>query len=374
MRSALDEAGDGVGGFERGDDSLGASEKARGFERGNVGDGSIFGAALVGEPGVFGADGWIVEAGGDGVRGGDLAVFGLQDVGVGALENAGARSSKALVGGQAGSVFAQFVAAAAGFDANHSDGFVLEEFVEQADSVGAAADAGEKMRGQAIFGGENLRSGFAADAGVKIADHGRIRMRAEDRAEKIVRGADVGNPVAHGLVDGIFERATAGADADDFGAQHAHAGNVESLAGHVFGAHVDGAFEAEMRGDGGRGDSVLACAGFGDDARLLHLHGEEALADGVVDLVCAGVEQVFALEIDARASEMIGQAFGELERGGAAGKIFEEILELFLERRVGLGLFVSALEFEEWDHERFRDVAAAIGAEASGNGGGNGEL
>ena len=104
-------------------------------------------------------------------------------------------------------------------------------------------------------------------------------------------GADVGDPVAHGFVDGVLQSAAAGTYADDFRAEHAHAGNVERLAGHVFGAHIDDAFEAEMRGDGGGGDAVLAGSGFRDDARLFHLYREQALADGVVDFVRAGVEQ-----------------------------------------------------------------------------------
>src|SRR5216683_5587800 len=53
----FDQAGDGVGGFERGNDAFGAREQARGIESGLIGDGEIFGAALVGEPGMFGADG-----------------------------------------------------------------------------------------------------------------------------------------------------------------------------------------------------------------------------------------------------------------------------------------------------------------------------
>ena len=106
-RSALDQAGDGVGGFERGDDAFGAREETRGFERGGVGDGGVFGAAFVGEPGVLGADGGIVEAGGDGMRGGDLAVFVLQNVGVGALQDAGARAGEALMRGEARGVFAE---------------------------------------------------------------------------------------------------------------------------------------------------------------------------------------------------------------------------------------------------------------------------
>jgi len=48
---------------------------------------------------------------------------------------------------------------------------------------------------------------------------------------------------------------------------------------------------------------MLARAGFRDDARLAHFFREQALANGVVDFVRARVEQIFALEIDARPAE-----------------------------------------------------------------------
>jgi hypothetical protein len=43
---------------------------------------------------------------------------------------------------------------------------------------------------------------------------------------------------------------------------------------------------------------VLAGAGFRDHAVLAHALDEQSLAEAVVDFVRAGVEQVFALEID----------------------------------------------------------------------------
>ena len=48
--------GYGVGGFERGNNSFRAGEHGRGFERFRVGGGDIFGAALIVQPGVLGAD------------------------------------------------------------------------------------------------------------------------------------------------------------------------------------------------------------------------------------------------------------------------------------------------------------------------------
>ena len=67
--------------------------------------------------------------------------------------------------------------------------------------------------------------------------------------------------------------------------------DVQRLARHVLGAHVDDALEAEQRAGGGRRDAVLAGAGLGDDARLAHALGEQRLAERVVDLVRAGVRR-----------------------------------------------------------------------------------
>src|SRR5580700_3171107 len=94
------------------------SVRERSFEGSGVGDGSVFGAVLVGEPGVFGADGGIVKTSRDGMCGSDLAVFVLQNVGVGAVEDSGPRARKTLMRGETRGVFAKTVAAAAGFNAN----------------------------------------------------------------------------------------------------------------------------------------------------------------------------------------------------------------------------------------------------------------
>ena len=102
----------------------------------------------------------------------------------------------------------------------------------------------------------------------------------------------------------------------------------------------------KQRADGGGGHAVLAGAGFRDDALLAHALGEQPLAEGVVDFVRAGVEQVFALEVDFCAAELFRQALGEVERSGAAGEVVQELVELGLECGVGLGCGVCVLEFD----------------------------
>ena len=126
-----------------------------------------------------------------------------------------------------------------------------------------------------------------------------------------------------------------------------------------------------MRGYRGSGDAVLPRPGFSDDAWLLHLHGEQTLADGVVDFVRAGVEKVLAFEINfwpvARIRKIRGQAGCELQWRRSSREIFQQVVEPGLEFWIGLCDFIGALKFQQRHHERLRNVAPAVGAEASGN-------
>src|SRR6267378_6446341 len=117
------------------------------------------------------------------MRGGDLAIAVLQDVGVCALQDAGARACVALLRAQARSVFAEFTPAAAGFDADHFYINIAQKSMEKPNGVRAATNTREQMRWQTLFCGANLLAGFASNDGLKITHHGGIRMRAEDRAK-----------------------------------------------------------------------------------------------------------------------------------------------------------------------------------------------
>ena len=162
--------------------------------------------------------------------------------------------------------------------------------------------------GQAAVFGEHLRARLAADDGVEVAHHPRIRMRAGDGADDVERVAHVRHPVAHRLVERVLERRRAAGHRHDRRAEQLHAVDVDLLALDVGRAHVDDAFQAQPRGDRRAGDAMLAGAGLGDDARLAHAPGEQRLADGVVDLVRAGVVQVLALEQDPRAADFVDSA------------------------------------------------------------------
>ena len=99
---------------------------------------------------------------------------------------------------------------------------------------------------------------LVADDPLEVAHHVRERVRTGDGAEDVVGVLDVGDPVAHRLVDGVLEGPAAGLDGDDLGAEQPHPRDVERLPAGVLLAHVDDAVEAEQRRGGRGGDAVLA--------------------------------------------------------------------------------------------------------------------
>ena len=143
------------------------------------------------------------------------------------------------------------------------------------------------------------------------------------------------------------------------GAEHLHAQHVRLLPLDVDRAHVDDAFQPELRAQGRGGDAVHAGAGLGDDARLAHALRQHDLAEHIVHLVRAGVVEVLALEIDLRAAEMRGQALGEIERRRPADIMREMAVHLALEGGIGLGRGVGLLQIEDQRHQRLGDEAAA---------------
>lgn len=165
------------------------------------------------------------------------------------------------------------------------------------------------------------------------------------------------------LVHGILQRARARLHWNDRCAQHLHADDVGLLPLDVDGAHIDDAFQAEARTQRRGGDTVLAGAGLGDDALLAHASRQHDLAEHVVHLVRAGVVELFALEVDLGAAQMLGQTLGEIERRGPADIILEIAVHLDLEGRVDLGLGVGFLQIEDQRHQGFGNEASAENAE-----------
>ena len=306
---------------------------------------------------MLGADARVVEAGRDRVRLDRLAVVVLQQVAAGAVQDAGAAAlDRGRVPLGVDPVAGRLVAVELHVG-------VVEERVEDADRVRSAAHAGRHGIREPAGQLEHLRARLLADDLLEVAHHRRERVRAGRRAEDVVGGLDARDPLAVRLVDRVLQGAGSGRDRHDLGAEQAHAGDVERLALGVDLAHEDRALETEQRG-GGRGrDAVLAGAGLGDHALLADALREQRLAEHVVDLVRAGVVEVFALQDDAGAAGVLGEArhLGDDRRAPGVGAV--QLGELGLERRVGLRRLVGGRELVDRRDQRLGHEAPAVLAE-----------
>jgi hypothetical protein len=167
---------------------------------------------------------------------------------------------------------------------------------------------------------------------------------------------DVADPVADRLGGGVLQGRRVGAE-------QAHAAHVDRLAPHVLGAHVDDAVQAEACAHGGGRHAVLAGAGLGDDPALAHAAGDERLAEGVVQLVRAGVAEVLALEVQPRAAEVLAEPLRGVQRGGAADEGVAVGPQFALEGGVVADLAPGRLQLVERRDQRLGDKAAAVAAE-----------
>jgi hypothetical protein len=256
-------------------------------------------------------------------------------------------------------------AAPAGFDANQLDLGVAHEGVKHAGGVAAAADAGDDRVGQSAHLLQALQARFPPHHGLKVAHHHREGVRPDHAADDVVGVFHGRHPVAHRLVDGVAQRAAAAGHGDDLGAQCFHFEDVKPLPAHVFLAHVDLALEVEQRGGRGAGHAVLAGPSLGDHPRLAHAPRQQGLADGVVDLVRAGVVEVFALEEDPCAARLARQPFGEVKRRRPADVLAEVILQLLLEVAIVPRLLILLGQLPQRVHQGFRHKPTAVRTETA---------
>src|SRR5580692_11850078 len=122
---------------------------------------------------VLGSDRCVVEPCGNRMRERNLPSVILKDIRECPLQHAG-RSALKTCG-----MFSECSAPSTGFDADQTDVFIRDEFVESANGVRSAANAGDDCVGQAALFLENLRPRFFADDAMEITHHLRVGMSAE---------------------------------------------------------------------------------------------------------------------------------------------------------------------------------------------------
>ncbi|MCY1404061.1 hypothetical protein D9M71_192610 [compost metagenome] len=85
----------------------------------------------------------------------------------------------------------------------------------------------------------------------------------------------------------------------------------------------------------------------------------------MVDLVRAGVIEVFALEVDLRAAKLRGQALGMEDRAGTADVVGEQGGQLLLEIGALADFLIGGVDIDHGLLELWRHQLAAIGAEVA---------
>ena len=147
--------------------------------------------------------------------------------------------------------------------------------------------------------------------------------------------ADAFGPDAKGFVGRILERLRAARYCVHLRAEQTHHLDVERLTLDVARAHVDVDRQAELRADGRRRDAVLTRAGLGEQPAFTHAPREQRLADGIVDLMRAGVIGIFALHQQRHGRDVARVSLAAVERRWAADEIAEHGLVLVPESGIG---------------------------------------
>ncbi len=230
---------------------------------------------------------------------GDLAVVVLHEVSACTVEDAGP------AGAQSRGVFPAGEAESRRFDADQTHALDVDVWIEETDGVRAAAHAGDDRVGLTADLLQHLHLRLLSDDGLEVSHHHRIGMRTRHRTDDVEGTLDVGDPVAHRFVERVLERLGPTFHRHHRGTKELHPVDVRRLTLHVLGTHVDHALHTVAGGDGGARDPMLAGARLGDNPLLSHAAREQSLADGVVDLVCTGMVEVLALQVDLRATELL---------------------------------------------------------------------
>ena len=255
--------------------------------------------------------------------------------------------------------------AACGLTADQAHALILDEVVERADGVRAAADTCHHNIREFALLFEHLLLDLLGDDRLEIAHDGRERMRAHARAEAVMRIVNARSPLAERGRAGILERARAGRDRNDLRAEQAHAVHVERLTLGVLHAHEHHALHAHESGSGRGRYTVLTGAGFRDQTGLAHLFRQQCLTEHVVDLMGAGVVQILALEVDLCTAEVICHVLRKVQARRTACVVVQQLGQLCVECRIVLIVVVGFLQLDNRVHQRFRHVLTAVYAKTS---------
>ncbi len=245
------------------------------------------------------------------------------------------------------------------FNANQLHVFLIQKMVKRASGIAPATHAGNDPV-RVFFTGLflELPADFFGNDRLKPGNHVGIRMRPNHRTDDVVRVNRVVNPVAHGLVGGIFQGLIATEGRNHFRSEHLHLFHVRRLALHINGPHVNNTFQTHQRANRCGCQTVLSGAGFSNNPMFAQFFCDQNLANRVVYFVRSGMVQILAFQINV-ALVFFRKPPGIIQRRGPPNVIFEQANK-FLPEIVRIDNFeVFQTKFFDVWHHHFRNVGPA---------------
>ena len=359
VRAAVtDGVGECMGTFDGGDDPFEPTQQEERFHGFVVGNGLIANTADVVQMGMLRPDGGVIQTACNGVDGGSLAVFLLQEIAFKAVQNA-----LRTVADACGMVAMTF-STAERFNANELNG-VLEERNEHSDGVRTAADTSCYHVGQNARRLQELLPRFNADDGLEITHHLRERMRANGASDAVDGGFIFLAVRSKGGIDRFLQRLSTVRDGDDSCTEQLHTRYVRGLLLNVNFSHVDVAFQTKVGGGGRNGNSVLSGTRLGDQLLFAEVRGQQTFSHAMIELVCARVIEVLSFQVDLTVAKVVRQPFTMVNGRRPALKFLADAAKLMNEFCTVTDRLVGVGDVVEHRFQLGRQKTSAVAAEAA---------
>ena len=110
-----------------------------------------------------------------------------------------------------------------------------------------------------------------------------------------MRIGNPGSPFPHGLGNGVFEGGCACCYRYDIRPKQFHAIDIQCLPLRILFPHKNNTLHAKQRRCSSRRNSMLTGTGFCNQSGFAHLSGKQCLPKNIIDFMCTGMIQIFAL-------------------------------------------------------------------------------
>src|SRR5712691_10010749 len=147
------------------------------------------------------------------------------------------------------------------------------------------------------------------------------------------------------------------------GTEHLHPVHVQFLSVHVLGPHVDLRVQPQSRARHSGSNPVLSRPGFSNDPPLSHFLGQESLAESIVNLVRATMQEILSLQVDPSTSNMATQIGSKIQRCWSSSEMVQPARQLLLEQGIVREPVVRFLKRPQRLHQGLRYILPSVFSE-----------